>query len=91
MSTPKEKRTQAAASSVRRLNEKLKTLTNGAHALCFKEYRSKNGEAPVTRELLPRIANEAINDGSIFYNPEELSKADALRVLEAAYEGVPLN
>ena len=91
LSTPKEKRTQAAASSVRRLNEKLKTLTNGAHALCFKDYRSKNGEAPVTRELLPRIANEAINDGSIFYNPEELSKADALRVLEAAYEGVPLN
>lgn len=89
--TPAPHRPRAAADAVRRLNAALKTLTGGAHAVCFRDYRDKNGNAPVTRELLPQIAYEAVNDGSIFYNPEELSREDALRVLTAAYEGIPLS
>lgn len=91
LETPKEQRPRAAADAVRRLNAELKKLTGGAHAVCFKEYRDRDGNSPVTEELLPKIAYEAVNDGSVFYNPEELSREDALRVLTAAYEGTQLN
>lgn len=89
--TPENKRAQTAADAVRRLNQKLKELTNGAHAVCFKEYRDRNGIAPVTEDMLEKIAYESVNDGSVFYNPEELSRVDALRVLKAAFAGSALN
>lgn len=91
LETPEAERPRAAAEAVRHLNAELKKLTGGTHAVSFKEYRDKNGNAPVTKELLSKIAYEAVNDGSVFYNPEELSREDSLRVLTAAYEGIPLN
>lgn len=91
LATPAKERPQAAADAVRRLNNELKRLTGGAHAVSFKEYKDKSGNTPVTVDMLSQIAYEAVNDGSVFYNPEELSRADALRVLTAAYEGTSLN
>jgi alcohol dehydrogenase len=45
----------------------------------------------VPREELPSIARKAIDDASVFYNPKAMDYNDALRVLEAAWEGRPLD
>ena len=42
-------------------------------------------------ELVRLCRSGRIEEVMLFYNPEELSRSDALRVLEAAYEGVSLN
>ncbi len=42
--------------------------------------------AGVKEEALPQIAKAAINDGSLTYNPEEVTEADALELLKKAYE-----
>ena len=43
-------------------------------------------EANVPKSKFKAIAKAAINDGSIAFNPEEMSYEDALKVLEGAYE-----
>jgi alcohol dehydrogenase len=45
----------------------------------------------VPRGKLKEIAEASINDASIFYNPEELDVEDCWMVLEAAWEGQPLD
>jgi len=45
----------------------------------------------VPREKLPDIAKTALSDGSLFYNPEDADYDDFLMVLEAAWEGTPLD
>jgi alcohol dehydrogenase len=46
-------------------------------------------EAGVSKTMLEPIAQRAINDGSLIFNPEELDYNDALAVLNKAYEIVP--
>ena len=43
-------------------------------------------EANITKDKLEEIANIAINDGSILFNPEEIEYVDALELLDKAYE-----
>jgi alcohol dehydrogenase len=45
----------------------------------------------VPKEKLPDIAETAMRDGSIFYNPEDRDYDDSLMVLEAAWEGKVLD
>jgi alcohol dehydrogenase len=45
----------------------------------------------VPKTKLTDIAKAALNDGSLFWNPEELDYDDFLMVLEHAWEGVPLD
>jgi alcohol dehydrogenase len=45
----------------------------------------------VTREQIPEIARAALNDGSIFYNPEEVDFDDLRMVIFAAWTGEPLD
>ena len=42
-------------------------------------------QAGVDRALLPRIAQTALDDGALNYNPEEADEGDLLRILERAY------
>jgi alcohol dehydrogenase len=45
----------------------------------------------VPREVLPDIARAALSDGASIYNPEDTDYDDNLMVLEAAWEGKPLD
>jgi alcohol dehydrogenase len=89
--TPREERTPRVISYIRQLNEDLHTATGGRHARFFAEVMDREGRPAVPRERLPDIARAALGDGSIFYNPEDLDYDDLLMVLEAAWEGLPLD
>jgi alcohol dehydrogenase len=89
--TPAHLRAEAVIAHVRRLNDTLHRITGGRHARCLREIVSPAGAPLVPREQLPLVAEKAIDDGSIFYNPEELDRGDCLTVLEAAWEGIPLD
>jgi len=89
--TPKEKRAQNVIALIRRMNKDLHEATGGRHARFFKEALDRGGKEMVPKERLPRISETALRDGSIFYNPEDLDYKDFLMVLEAAWEGKPLD
>jgi alcohol dehydrogenase len=91
IATPKERRADAVIAFIRRMNEDLHDATGGRHARFFKEVLDRDGKQMVPREKLPDIAKTALSDGSIFYNPEDMDYDDFLMVLEAAWEGKPLN
>jgi alcohol dehydrogenase len=84
-------RPQKAIDQVRHLNQDLHQATAGAHAIRFKDIADRNGRPMVLWHQLPEIAQTALGDGSIFYNPEDLDHEDCLMVLEAAFQGVPLD
>ena len=42
-------------------------------------------QAGVEREVLPRIARAALDDGALNYNPEEADESDLLGILEKAF------
>jgi alcohol dehydrogenase len=89
--TPKEGRVQNVIALIRRMNQELYEATGGRHARFFKEALDKDGKEMVPKEKLPDIAETALRDGSIFYNPEDLDYNDFLMVMEAAWEGNPLD
>lgn len=76
---------------IRDLNQRLWEATDGRHARCFREVVDKAGRPLFPHSQIPAIAKASQNDGSIVYNPEQLSVAEAAAVLEAAWEGTPLN
>ena len=89
--TAPEDRTNRVIAYVRQLNEDLHEMTGGRHARFLGEVIDREGNPAVPRERLPDIARTALGDGSIFYNPEDLDYDDLLMVLEAAWEGMPLD
>jgi len=89
--TPKDQRTDTVIALIRRMNQDLHDVTSGRHARCFKEVLDREGKLMVQKEKLQDIAKAALGDGSIWYNPEDLDYGDFLMVLEAAWEGRPLN
>ncbi len=89
--TPKHRRAERVISLIRQWNEKLFGLTAGKHARWLKEILDGEGNPLVPREKLTEIAQKAMGDASIFYNPEELDVDDAMMVLIHAWEGTPLN
>ncbi|MBI9093088.1 MAG: iron-containing alcohol dehydrogenase [Desulfobacterium sp.] len=89
--TPRELRAEKTVAWLREFNEGLYKATEGRHSRCFKEVTTRDGSPAVPREALGDIAKTALGDGSIFYNPEELDFEDALMVMEAAWEGLPLD
>ena len=91
LNTAKEQKAQKVVSLIRQMNEYLHILTNGRHARCFCEVKDREGKPMVPREMLPRIAGAALLDGASMYNPEDTDYDDNLMVLEAAWEGCPLD
>ncbi|MDD4355761.1 MAG: iron-containing alcohol dehydrogenase [Smithellaceae bacterium] len=89
--TVKEQRPQKVVSLIRQLNEDLHKMTDGRHARCFGELKDREQKPTVPREALPRIARAALLDGASMYNPEDTDYDDNLMVLEAAWEGHPLD
>jgi len=89
--TPRDGRVDEVIARVRQLNQDLHEVSGGRHPRFFKEVADRNGNPMVPRERLTEIARTALGDGSVFYNPEELDYDDSLMVLEAAWEGRPLD
>jgi alcohol dehydrogenase len=89
--TPKEQRAEKVIALIRRMNQDLHDATGGRHPRFFKEIVDRDGVQMVPKEKLPDIAKAALGDGTIFYNPEELDYEDFLMVMEAAWEGKPLD
>ena len=91
LATPKEQRVQKVISLIRQMNSELNAITGGRHARCFQEVKDRDGKPSVPREVLPQIAKAALLDGASVYNPEDTDYEDNLMVLEAAWEGKPLD
>ena len=89
--TPKDDRADKVVALIRRMNQELYEATGGRHARFFKEALDRDGREMVPKERLPDIAETALRDGSISYNPEDLDYDDFLMVMEAAWEGRPLD
>jgi alcohol dehydrogenase len=89
--TPRDGRIDEVIARVRQLNQDLHEASGGRHPRFFKEVADRNGNPMVPRERLTEIARTALSDGTVFYNPEELDYDDFLMVLEAAWEGRPLD
>jgi alcohol dehydrogenase len=75
--TPEDKRAKRAVQAVRDMTREMSTLCGLPNTL---------KEAGVPKGKLEEIAGAVINDGSLTFNPTEMDKAEALKVLEAAYE-----
>lgn len=88
---PKDIRADKVVALIRKLNNDLHQATGGRHARCFKEIMDREGKPSVPREKLPDVARAALLDGASTYNPEDTDYEDNLMVLEAAWEGVPLD
>jgi alcohol dehydrogenase len=69
-------RARAAIDAVRAISAKLNTLCG---------LPLKLSDAGVTQDKLETIANAAVNDGALTYNPENVTAADALRILKQAF------
>lgn len=76
--TPKEQRADKAIAHIRWLRDEL-------HARC-KLPRTLLETGKVTEEQLPAIAEMALNDGPIIFNPKEADLEDLLHVLRAAWK-----
>jgi alcohol dehydrogenase len=75
--TPAAGRADAAIARLRWLKDEI-------HARCGLP-RSLSETGKVERAQLPQIAEMALDDGSIIFNPVEVSRAEALNVLERAW------
>ncbi len=75
--TPAAERGRAAISTIREMRDEL-------YRRC-KLPRSLSETGKVTRDQISRIAEMALDDGSIIYNPVEVDLEDAIAVLEKAW------
>ncbi|MCG8633520.1 MAG: iron-containing alcohol dehydrogenase [Desulfobacterales bacterium] len=91
VSTPEDKRARAVIDWIRQFNRELHQATGGRHATCLKDIKDHENNPMVPRSRLTAIAETAMGDGAIFYNPEDMDYEDFLMVTEAAWEGVPLD
>ena len=89
--TPKKDRPEKVIERVRQFNQDLHEATGGRHPRYLKEIRDRDGREMVPRAMLSEIAEYTMTDGARLPNPEELLPADALMVLEHAWEGTPLD
>lgn len=89
--TPVHLRAHQVVSTIRQLNQRLHQETDGCHARFFKEVTGPDGGALVPVEKLEAIAENALGDGSVFYNPEELDHDDMVMVMSHAWAGTPLD
>lgn len=89
--TPAHLRAEQTVAAIRQLNQRLYQETGGGHARFFKEITGPDGNARVPVEKIDAIAEKALGDGTIFYNPEELDHGDLVMVMSHAWAGTPLD
>lgn len=91
LQTPKSERADKVISLLRQMNSDLNSMTGGRHARYLSEVKDRDGKQMVPKDVLPQIAKAALLDGATVYNPEDQDYEDNLMVLEAAWEGRPLD
>jgi alcohol dehydrogenase len=91
ISTEESQRPAEVIEWIRQFNRELRALTQGRHATCFRQVKDHEGNLAVPQTRLAEIAETALGDGAIFYNPEDLDYGDFLMVAQAAWEGIPLD
>ena len=89
--TPENQKALKTIDCIRTLNRDLYQATKGAHATCFKEILDQQGTQMVPETKLKEIARTALGDGTLMFNPEDMDYEDCLRVIQAAWEGIPLH
>ena len=89
--TPGDKRAEKVVELIRKMNDDLYAATGGRHARCLKEVIDRDGKQMVPKEKIVEIAKAALSDAASTYNPEDADYDDNLMVLEAAWEGKPLD
>ncbi len=89
--TPAHLRALQTVTVIRQLNQRLHQETGGRHARFFKEITGPDGSARVPADSIDAIAEKALGDGTIFYNPEELDRDDLMMVMSHAWAGKPLD
>ena len=89
--TPDKMRAEKTIECIRQLNQDLHNATEGRHARFLKEIMDRDGNPMVRKSHFDAIAKTAIGDGTKFYNPEEIDYDDSRLVLNAAWDGRPLN
>jgi alcohol dehydrogenase len=89
--TEKAERAIKTIQYIRFLNQALYEATDKKHFRFLKEIKNPKGDPAVLKENLDDIAKTALNDGSIFFNPEELDYDDCMMVLDAAWRGIKIN
>ncbi len=75
--TPRDQRPKRAIQAVKTLNQDL-------NRLCGMPITLK--EAGVSEGSLETLAEATINDGAVTFNPREVEKKDALKIIRSAYE-----
>lgn len=89
--TPKKERPFKTVEYIRKLIQDLHDATDGKHPRFLKEVYDRTGKQMIPKEKLADIAKTAMSDPAQFYNPEDLDYNDYIMVLEAAWEGIPLD
>jgi len=89
--TPVKERPLKTVEYIRKLIQDLHDATDGKHPRFLKEVYDKTGKQMIPKEKLHDIAKTAMSDPAQFYNPEDLDYNDYIMVLEAAWEGIPLD
>jgi len=89
--TPTHLRARQVISVIRRMNQSLHRITNRQHARCFSEITGADGLCQVSIEKIDHIADIAMRDGALLYNPEELDHDDLVMVMSNAWSGTPLD
>jgi alcohol dehydrogenase len=73
------------------MNEDLYLATDKRHARFLMEVMDRDGKQMVPKEKIVEIAKAALSDPASNYNPEDADYNDNVMVLEAAWEGKPLD
>jgi alcohol dehydrogenase len=89
--TPGDKRAEKVVELIRKMNDELYLATDKRHSRCLKEVMDRDGKQMIPKEKIIEIAKVALSDPASIYNPEEADYDDNLMVLEAAWEGKPLD
>jgi len=83
--TAPEKRAVRTIEELEKMNRKLREMTGERHPMCLRDIVDREGKPLVGEKDLDRIAETALGDGSITYNPVEARKADILGILKESY------
>jgi alcohol dehydrogenase len=89
--TPPDHRPKAVIDRIRWINDKLHRLTQGRHPRCLSDLVDDEGTPLVSRNRFTEIAGAAVNDGSLLWNPKDVSREAFEQILEAAWDGRTLS
>ncbi|WP_319562558.1 iron-containing alcohol dehydrogenase [Marispirochaeta sp.] len=78
-------RPEAVIQRIRELNSSLREITGGRHPNRLREILGKEGVPLIKPVDFAAIAEAALGDASLMYNPKELDRGDILQILQDAW------